>query len=199
MGGSTVQDKIDAFIKHLDREFDFVMITERMDESLIILKEYLGWNMTDIVYLNCNVSNKPKVTMSDETVAKILKYQVIDDQIFNHFNASFEQHLDRVGREKVASQLKEFQEMREAFENKCFDKDKIIAHPGQSVTWELSDYGKHINVACTILQTHDYHMRRIMRQLQLSKDYTLPINETLVLQDIVSRIQREYDNNEHTV
>ena len=40
-GGSTLKDKIDAFIKRFDQRIDFVMITGRMDESLIILKEYL--------------------------------------------------------------------------------------------------------------------------------------------------------------
>ena len=199
MGGSTVQDKIDAFIKHLDKEMDFVMITDRMDESLIILKEYLGWNMTDIVYLNRMVSSKPKVTMSDETKARILKYNVIDAQIFDHFNASFELHLERVGREKVASQVKEFREMREAFENKCFNKDKIIKAPYNSVTWELSDYGKNENVACTFLQTRDVILTKVITQLQLSQDYTVPISGNLIMKDIISKIQRDYDNNEDPV
>ena len=99
---------------------DFVMITDRMDESLIILKEYLCWNMTDILYLNRLVRDQPKVSMSAETMNRILKYQVIDDQIFHHSDASFDQHLEKIGREKVASQVKEFRKMREAFENKCF-------------------------------------------------------------------------------
>ena len=197
--GSTLQMKIDAFINYLDEEMDYIMITDRMDESLIILKEYLGWNMIDIVYLKRKVSIMPKVTISDKTIARILKYQVVDDQIFHHFNASFEQHLDRLGRENVASQVKEFRKMRETFENKCFNKDKIIETRFNSVTWELSDYGKNINVACKFLQTHDAELSTIMKQLQLSQDYTVPINKTLLMQDVISRIQRDYDNNEYTV
>ena len=73
--------------------------------------------MTDIVYLNRMVRSIPKVTMSEETKARILKYQVIDAQIFDHFNKTFELHLDRVGKEKIASQVKEFEEIRESFEN----------------------------------------------------------------------------------
>ena len=202
MGGSTVQDKIDAFIKHLDKEMDFVMITDRMDESLIILKEYLGWNMTDIVYLNRMVSSKPKVTMSDETKARILKYNVIDDQIFDHFNVSFEQHLERVGREKVASQVKEFREMREAFENKCFNKNKTVHGPYGSISWEISDYGKNKNVACQFLQTRDVALTMAIAKLQLSQDYTVPIegyDKNFHMQDIISKIQRDYSNNEDPI
>ena len=202
MSGSTLQEKINAFIEHLDQEMDFVMITDRMDESLILLKEYLGWNMSDIVYLNRMVSSKPKVTMSEETKARILKYQVIDAQIFDHFNQTFELHLDRVGREKVASQVKEFQEMRESFENKCFNKDKTVKGPYNSISWEISEYGKNINVACTFLQTRDVTLTKVITQLQLSQDYTVPIEGNkgpLLMREIVSKIQRDYDNNEDPV
>ncbi|XP_063688821.1 galactosylceramide sulfotransferase-like [Bolinopsis microptera] len=200
---STLQEKINAFIEHLDQEMDFVMITDRMDESLIILKEYLGWNMTDIMYLNYNVSPKPKVTLSEETKARILKYQVIDAQIFDHFNKTFELHLHRVGREKVASQVNEFVEMRESFENKCLNKNKTVSNPNASIKWEITEYGKNINVACTFLQNKPSLLTEVITQLQLSQDYTIPIKgqetEPFLMQDIVSKIQRDYDNNEDLV
>ena len=45
--------------------------------------------------------------MSEEPKARILKYQVIDAQIFDHFNKTFELHLDSVGKEKksISSQI----------------------------------------------------------------------------------------------
>ena len=199
MAGSTLQEKINAFIEHLDQEMDFVMITDRMDESLILLKEYLGWNMTDIMYLNRMVSSKPKVTMSEETKARILKYQVIDAQIFDHFNKTFELHLDRVGREKVASQVKKFQEIRESFENKCFNKNMTVKGPYGSVSWQITDYGRNQNVACTFLQTRDIRLTNVITQLQLTQDYTVPIDQPLVMRDIISKIQRDYDNSEDPV
>ena len=99
-----------------------------------------------------------------------------------------------MGREKVASQVKEFQEMREAFENKCFDKDKVIDAPFHSVSWELSDYGKHVNVACTILQTRDIELSTVIHQMQHSQVYKVPIKRGSLLQDMVSRIQRDYND-----
>ena len=196
--GSTLQEKIEAFIQHLDREMDFVMITDRMDESLVILKEYLGWNITDIMYLNRMVSSKPKVSMSDETKAKILQYQVIDRQIFDHFNASFERHINKIGREKVASLVKQFREIRETFENKCFNKNKTVKGPYNSISWEITDYGKNVNVACTFLQTRDVILTKVITQLQLSQDYSVPINgssKPLLLQPIVIKLQRDFANN----
>ena len=199
-----LKDRIKEFIKHLNQDMDFVMITDRMDESLIILKEYLCWNMTDILYLNRLVRDQPKVSMSAETMNRILKYQVIDDQIFHHFNASFDHHLEKIGREKVASQVKEFRKMREAFENKCFNKNKIVKLPYSSKSWEISDYGKYENLACTFLQADDVEMTEALAKLQLSQDYTVPMigsdgsiidHPYYPMQDMISKIQHDYDIN----
>ena len=199
MEGSTLQEKIDAFIQHLDNEMDFVLITDRMDESLVLLKEYLGWNITDIMYLNRMVSSKPKVTMSDETKAKILQYQVIDRQIFDHFNASFERHIDKIGREKVASLVKQFREVRETFENKCFNKNKTVKGPYNSISWEITDYGRNVNVACTFLQTGDLILTKVITQLQLSQDYAVPMEGGFKMEEIITKIKHDYDNNEELV
>ena len=68
-----MQDKIDAFIKHFDQGIDSVTITERMDESLIILKEYFGWYITDILYLKRTINSiKPQVKISDARIARLL-------------------------------------------------------------------------------------------------------------------------------
>ena len=42
----------------LDQEMDRVMITDRMDESLDVLKELVGWEMSDIMFLNKKVTQK---------------------------------------------------------------------------------------------------------------------------------------------
>ena len=140
--------------------------------------------MTDIVYLNRMVRSIPKVTMSEETKARILKYQVIDAQLFDHFNKTFELHLDWVGKEKTASQVKEFEEIRKSFENKiCFNKDNTVNG--------FLFINININVACTFLQTREIILTKVITQLQPSQDYTIPIkgnNGPLLMRDIVSKI-----------
>ena len=132
--------------------------------------------MTDIVYLNRMVRSIPKVTMSEETKVRILKYQIIDAQIFDNFNKTFELHLDRVGKEKIAFQVKEFEEIRESFENKiCFNKDNTVNGLYNSISWEITEYGININinVACTFLQTRDVILTKVITQLQPSQDLSL--------------------------
>ena len=42
--------------QHVEDKFQLVMITEFMDESLVLLKRLWCWNMSDILYLSSKVS-----------------------------------------------------------------------------------------------------------------------------------------------
>ena len=44
---TAIRNKIKSYYK----EFDLVLIAERFDESLIVMKNYLCWDMEDILYL----------------------------------------------------------------------------------------------------------------------------------------------------
>jgi hypothetical protein len=45
------QSELRKEIDYLDNQFDLVMIAERFDESLIVLKEKLCWDLEDVIYL----------------------------------------------------------------------------------------------------------------------------------------------------
>ena len=42
------------YIKFLNKEFDLVMIMDYFDESLVLLKRLLGWDIEDILYVKVN-------------------------------------------------------------------------------------------------------------------------------------------------
>jgi galactosylceramide sulfotransferase len=46
------QSELRKEIEYLENQFDLVMISERFDESLIVLKEKLCWDLEDVIYLN---------------------------------------------------------------------------------------------------------------------------------------------------
>ncbi|XP_054721623.1 galactose-3-O-sulfotransferase 4-like isoform X2 [Uloborus diversus] len=49
---------IRSAIEEIDEKFDFIMISELFDESLILLKHMLCWTTADIVYLKHNMRKK---------------------------------------------------------------------------------------------------------------------------------------------
>ena len=42
------QEKVDAKIKDLDSQFDFVILAEFFDEGLVILAKLLCWDLEDV-------------------------------------------------------------------------------------------------------------------------------------------------------
>ena len=48
--GMRSREEVNAKIRDVDREFDFVFITEEFDQSLVLLKEHMCWSMDDVRY-----------------------------------------------------------------------------------------------------------------------------------------------------
>ena len=58
-------------LKSIASQFDLIMISERMDESLILLKQLMCWSFEDIVALQANTrvaASKERVTELDAKI-----------------------------------------------------------------------------------------------------------------------------------
>ena len=42
---------VDEWIEQMDNEFSLILITDFMDESLVLLKQLMCWETKDIIYL----------------------------------------------------------------------------------------------------------------------------------------------------
>ena len=201
--GTSVEEKIEGFIQFLDKEMDLVMVSERMDESLIVLKERMAWTLEDIMYLNRNVApDESKSDLTESTRQKIFEHLTLDKKMYDHFNATLDEHIDELGRERILGQVREFQRVRQELEDKCFDKNKVKVMEWDTRSYELTEYGKKDNLACTFLQLNDLELDDAISQLQNSRDYTEPIRykERLVksdylFQDIITRLQQDFARN----
>ena len=183
MDGTTVQQRIDAFIDMLDTELDLVMITDRMDESLVVLKEYMGWEVNDILYLTKKITEKKRSRiLSTRTENAILDRMVIDRQIFNHFSAKLDKQIELLGKERIRKLVVNFKLLRQNFEDKCYDKKKgmtqfcdhdcVDPKMRNVVNWQLSEYGKSENPSCSFLNTEYRFYCMAISDVQLSQDYT---------------------------
>ena len=50
----TNETKIKSTVAEIIRKFDLIMISDYMDQSLILLKNELGWNIEDVLYFTIN-------------------------------------------------------------------------------------------------------------------------------------------------
>jgi hypothetical protein len=83
-------------IERLDGEFDLVMVTERMEESLVLLRHLLHWSTDDVVHLNLNrrkSEKSPKLTSEERQI--LVKWLAADVQIYQHFSRRFEERISK--------------------------------------------------------------------------------------------------------
>ena len=87
-------EEVQRNIKKLDQEFHFVMIMEYFDESLIMLKNLLCWEMNDIVYFHHNQRRKAqKRNITSDLVTQIQQWSSADKALYDYFRDEFLQKL----------------------------------------------------------------------------------------------------------
>ncbi len=88
-------------IERLDREFDLVMISNRMDESLVLLSDLLNWPLERVLHLDLNRRKPDKsavLTMDERNV--LSDWLAADVQIFNHFSRRFDEKVTELNEKK---------------------------------------------------------------------------------------------------
>ncbi|XP_055328962.1 LOW QUALITY PROTEIN: galactosylceramide sulfotransferase-like [Paramacrobiotus metropolitanus] len=83
------QSKIEEKIAELNDRFSLVMITEEMDESLVMLRDLLCWSWNDVVTFRVNKRRDSRVVPLTRTMKKKIRaWNNADDQLYRHFTRS---------------------------------------------------------------------------------------------------------------
>ncbi|XP_060923401.1 galactosylceramide sulfotransferase-like [Limanda limanda] len=106
--------RVEESIRLIDERFHLVMLTEHFEESLILLKDILCWEMSDLLFFKLNSRKETTVSkLTPDQRAKALQWNSIDWELYKHFNLTFWKKVDAYGRERMAKDLAELR-MRNA-------------------------------------------------------------------------------------
>ncbi|KAH3774106.1 galactose-3-O-sulfotransferase 3-like [Dreissena polymorpha] len=89
------QDYINVVIN----DFSLIMINERMDESVILLKRILGWSFKDVVYQKQNVAKNNNRRFTETDVANLEKHLYLDTALYVRALAEFNKKIAKAGKE----------------------------------------------------------------------------------------------------
>ncbi|XP_076437445.1 galactose-3-O-sulfotransferase 2-like [Babylonia areolata] len=98
-----------SYISYLNSTFHFVMVSNRFDESLILLRRLLGWKIQDVIYMRNNAFGGKR---------KIQNFTDLERQAHRKFNlADYElyEHFSRVLDDKIRAAVDNFQAEVKAF------------------------------------------------------------------------------------
>jgi len=124
--GFNHEDNSDAYIRQaiakMEEDFKFVMITDRYEESMVLLKNMLCLDYDDIVYLPLKVrTDNDRKRISSETAAKIKQWNRLDTAIYEYFAQRFEQMTVEYGKDKLAQEVQILREKLKDVEARCVE------------------------------------------------------------------------------
>ena len=118
-------------IEEIESTFDLVLMAERFDESMILLKDKLCWDYQDVVNFKLNARKESKKTnLSPEARTALKEYLASDYLLYDHFKAKFEAHVDQFGLPRMSQELSILRHANDNMKSKCAlkaaDNDKIF-------------------------------------------------------------------------
>ena len=116
-------NNIEGAIDFLEKSFDLIMILEKFDESIILMKDHLtDWQLTDFLYMvkNQRSGSGSKSTDNLSENRKIDKWAKDDTIIYHYFSKILDQKIENYGRTKMAEEVKKLREISKKVVDQCF-------------------------------------------------------------------------------
>ena len=112
---------IEAWLKLIENRFSPVIVMEKFDESLVLLRRRFCWSLEDILYTRQRVRGGPKEVFSEEVKRKHKVFSHADYKLYEYFDAKLEQDLNKeVG---IREEISYFKGALSKLSNFC---DKVI-------------------------------------------------------------------------
>ncbi|CAB1440911.1 unnamed protein product [Pleuronectes platessa] len=106
--------RVEQSIRLIDKRFHLVMLMEHFEESLILIKDILCWEMSDLLFFKLNSRKETTVSkLTPELRTKALQWNSIDWELYKHFNLTFWKKVEAYGRERMEKDVAELR-MRNA-------------------------------------------------------------------------------------
>ena len=160
-----------------------MLLTDYFDESLVLLKEQMGWEYQDIFFMkrfSTDDRSRKDSELSQKTIHLILKYNIVDVQLHQLFYKMFKMKVRAFGEKLLKEKTAEFRRLRMEFENQCYIKpDEFLGSQSFNRDWILTEFGEQ-EKSCTLLHMRDIVLDFFISELQVKKDFTLPNGDEIM-------------------
>ncbi|KAK6177218.1 hypothetical protein SNE40_015362 [Patella caerulea] len=120
--------KMLKYVHDLDLTLDLVMITERFDESMILLRRMLNWSFKDILYIKQNaLKNKTKDNIDSTLIDKVKKFSELDYILYDYFYEKFDKRVKQQSSD-FNDEVSAFKSIRERVAQFCFNATSSATH-----------------------------------------------------------------------
>lgn len=119
--------RVEEGIRFITQRFQLVMLVEYFEESLILLKDSLCWEMDDLLFFKLNARSRSTVSkLTPELRAKALEWNAIDWKLYRHFNQTFWKKVDTYGWQRMARDVAELRRRNEEMASICIEGGQAV-------------------------------------------------------------------------
>ncbi|XP_005425155.1 galactose-3-O-sulfotransferase 2-like [Geospiza fortis] len=106
--GDVSPERVQLMLKAIEASFDFLLISEYFDESMVLLKEMMCWDLDSVVSFPLNSrDSSTKSPLPDSVVEKLKAWNRLDWEIYTHFNRTFWERQQREPQDSTGSSREE--------------------------------------------------------------------------------------------
>ena len=167
------QSAVREFIRNIVTDFEHLLITEHIDESLIVMRRKLCWHISDIFYLSQIVGHYDykNTQLGPDLVQKLTNWSRVDSMLYKTFNETLWKNVAQYG-EDFWDEVKFYKNQKERIFKFC---SLVLNSPGKY--FNISNLDEHIlvpkspwgnefkidNVWCMINQMTDLVLQNTIR------------------------------------
>ena len=115
---SNDNEYVHRYIQNLDKEFNLVMLTERFDESLVMLKRDLCWELEDVVYFKLLERKEKRKELPQDLFNSVAEWNQADVLLYSYFSRKFHQRLQKEGQD-FHDEVMKLKQMNEELMARC--------------------------------------------------------------------------------
>ncbi|KAK3100402.1 hypothetical protein FSP39_019315 [Pinctada imbricata] len=155
---------IQLYLKELDKDFDLVMITEMFDESLVLLKRVMSWNIKDIIYASLNKNRKKHEAYRWLRVSaeNFNKWKLLDVELYRYFRKRLFERIRQEGR-GFKQEVQYFKNVQRNVKLFCDGPERT------ALTFDKSEFSDAFQVSrhdCWLIGLHEIKYVDIIRYKQ---------------------------------
>lgn len=113
-------------INTIDKDFDLVLMMEHFDESMVLMKRRLCWDIDDVIFFKTNerLNKNKRRTLTSEQEKMIKKWNNADIALYEYFMDKFWKEIEKEG-EEFYDDLQELKERKKYYFNACVSKETV--------------------------------------------------------------------------
>lgn len=107
------QPAFDKFLHERDNDFRLVLLLERFDESMVLLRRSMCWRTKDVLQLTTRHTTKPLDDSIEDFEMEYRRYNPGDYAVYDYFARRLQQRIDDEPSDDFAAELRHFRLVKE--------------------------------------------------------------------------------------